>query len=86
MLLRISYSESTYPITPVELLKATLYDYSGISVYVFCLLYIHRNNNKFTYDKFKSAKFGFSMFDIFGEVSLKLFINTADKEIYKIYQ
>ena len=27
MLLTISYSESTYPIISVELLKATLYDY-----------------------------------------------------------
>ena len=30
----------------------------------FCLLYIHINNNKFTYYKFKSAKFGFSMVDM----------------------
>ena len=33
MLLTISYSESAYPITPVEPLKATLYDHIGISVY-----------------------------------------------------
>ena len=32
---------------------------------IFCLLYIHINNNKFTYDKFKSAKFGFSILDMF---------------------
>ena len=32
MLLTITYSESMYPITPVEPLKATLYDYFGISV------------------------------------------------------
>ena len=31
---------------------------------IFCLLYIHINNNKFAYDKFKTAKFGFSMFDM----------------------
>ena len=31
---------------------------------IFCLLDIHINN-KFTYDKFKSAKFGFSIFDMF---------------------
>ena len=31
---------------------------------IFCLLYTHINNNKFTYDKFKSAKFGFSIVDI----------------------
>ena len=35
---------------------------SNISLYpistVFCLLYIHINNIKFTYDKFKTAKFG----------------------------
>ena len=51
---------------------------------IFCLLYIHINNNKFTYDKFKSAKFGFSITISFSEVLLKLFtflINTADKEI-----
>ena len=54
---------------------------------IFCLLYIHINNNKFTYDKFKTAKFGFSIFDMFGQVLLKLFtflINTADKVIYNI--
>ena len=33
MLLTISYSELAYPITPVEPLKAILYDYLGISVY-----------------------------------------------------
>ena len=32
---------------------------------IFCLLYIHINNNKFTCDKFKSAKFGFNIFDVF---------------------
>ena len=55
---------------------------------IFCLLYIHINNNKFTYDKFKSAKFGLSIFDMFSHVLLKLFtflINTADIEIYNIF-
>ena len=33
MLLTISYSESAYPIIPVEPLKATLYDNFGMSVY-----------------------------------------------------
>ena len=32
---------------------------------ILCLLYIHINNNKFAYDKFKSAKFGFSILDMF---------------------
>ena len=32
---------------------------------LFCLLYIHINNNNFTCDKFKSAKFGFSILDMF---------------------
>ena len=30
---------------------------------IFCLLYIHINNIKFTYDKLESVKFGFSIFD-----------------------
>ena len=37
------------------------------------------NNNKFTYDKFETVKFGFSIFDMFSSVLLKLFpslINT----------
>ena len=33
MLFTISYSESAYPNTPVEPLKASLYDYIGISAY-----------------------------------------------------
>ena len=33
MLLTISYSESANLITPVEPLKASVYDYFGISVY-----------------------------------------------------
>ena len=53
----------------------------------FCLLYILINNDKFRYDNFKTTKFGFSIFDMFGQVLLKLFtffINTIDKEICKI--
>ena len=62
MLLTISYSESVYPITPVEPLKAILYDYLEFLYILFT--YIHINNNKFTYDKFKSAKFGFNIVDM----------------------
>ena len=40
MLLTISYSESAYPITPVEPLKATLYDHFGISVYFVYFIFI----------------------------------------------
>ena len=50
-------------IPPVEQLKATLYDYLGNSVYFVYFIYIHINNVKFTYDKFKTAKFGFHIFD-----------------------
>ena len=62
MLFKVSYSESAYPITPVEPLKAILYDYFGTSD--FCLLCIHINNIKSTFDKFKSAKFGLSILDM----------------------
>ena len=107
MLLKISYSESAYSITPVVTLIPRFWDNSvlvyilvvnnneylsyvvynnifGISVpdypsitleskslrsfwnfSKFCLLYIHKNNNNFTYDKFKTAKFGLSMHDMF---------------------
>ena len=61
MLLTISYSESAYPIIPVVPLKAIFYDYFGI--WFILLLYIHINNNKL-FDKFKSAKFGFSLLDM----------------------
>ena len=44
----------------------------GISIY-FCLLYIHINRFKFTYDKLKTEKFGFSISDIFNQVLLKWF-------------
>ena len=40
MLLTISYSESAYPITPVELLKAILYDYFVIYVYFVYFIFI----------------------------------------------
>ena len=55
MLLTTSYSESAYPIIPVENFEF---------LYIF-LLYIHINNNRFTYDKFKSPKFGFNILDMF---------------------
>ena len=48
---------------------------------IFCLLYIHINNNKFTYDKFKRAKFGFSILDML----FAFLISIADKEIYNIF-
>ena len=60
MLLTIAYSESAYPITPVEPLKTILYDHFGILVY-----FAYIDNNKFTYDKFKTVKFGFITFDMF---------------------
>ena len=56
---------------------------------IFCLLYIHINNNKFTYDKFKTVKFGFSILNMFYLSFIKIvyfLVNTADKEIYNIYQ
>ena len=40
-----------HPITLAKLLKPRFWENSEI-----CLLYIHINNNKFTNDKFKSAK------------------------------
>ena len=40
LFLTISYSESAYPITPVESLKAILYDYFGISVYLAYFIFI----------------------------------------------
>ena len=43
----------------------------------FCLLYIHINNIKFTYDKLKSVKFGFSIFDKLSS-SFMEFVNFAD--------
>ena len=114
MLLKISYSESVYPIIPVKLLnhvsgtilkfvhllvvnnnkylshvvdsiifRISVPDYPSRTVEsnslrlfwnlcIFCLLYIHMNNNKFTYDKFKSAKFGFSILDMFYSSFIKI--------------
>ena len=40
MLFTISYSKSVYPIIPAELLKATLYDDFGISVYFVYFIFI----------------------------------------------
>ena len=51
-----------------------------------CLLYTHINNNKFTCDKFRTAKF--STFDMFSQVLLKLFtflINITNIEIHYMY-
>ena len=50
-----------YPRRIVESKSLRLFCNFGL----FCLLYIHINNNKFTYDKFKNAKFGFSILDMF---------------------
>ena len=55
MLLTLLYSESAYPITPVERLKSILYDYSGIGFILFTLM-IHINNSKFTYDKCQNCE------------------------------
>ena len=87
MLFTISYSESAYPITPVEPLKATLYDHFVILVYLVYFIFICINNNKFTYDKQKTLKIGCSIFNMFNQVILKLFtflINTTNNEIYNI--
>ena len=53
MLLTISYSESAYPITPVEPLKATLYDhlefqYILFTIHIFILktINLHMTNSK----------------------------------------
>ena len=43
MLLTVSYSKSAYPITPVEPLKASLYYYTGISVYFVYFIYIYKD-------------------------------------------
>ena len=50
-----------YPNRTVESKSLRLFCNFG----VFCLFYIHINNNEFTYDKFKSTKFGFSILDMF---------------------
>ena len=72
MLLTISYSESAYPITPLEPLKATLYDYFVTSLYFVYFTYIHINDIKFTNDRFKTAKFGFSISDMFSSSFIKI--------------
>ena len=41
---------------------------------IFCLLYIHINDNKLTYDKFKSAKFWFSKLGMFLSSNIKIAI------------
>ena len=49
---------------------------------IFILLYIHMNNNKFTYDRFKTAKFWFCMLDMLLSSLLKLltfFLNTKKR-------
>ena len=61
MLSTISYSDSAYVITTVEPLKATLYDHFRILVYISYFIFIKTTINF----KFKTAKFGFSIFDIF---------------------
>ena len=55
MLLTISYSKST--IAPVELLKATLYDHFGNSVYiVYFILRLKLSNARKLYDVSKTPK------------------------------
>ena len=77
----VRYSESAYPITPVEPLKATLRSFWNFSV--FCLLYIHINNDKFTYDKFKTAKFGFSIFDVVESEFIRYFMSALPLPLLK---
>ena len=88
MLFTISCSKSVYPITPVDLLKAALYDCIGISVY-FAYFILIKTKNKLTYDIFKARNSDSACSITLCQVLLKLFIlliNTADKEIYNIYQ
>ena len=71
-------------LAPVEPLKATLYDYFGISI---CFVYsIFINTNKFAYDKFKTAKFGFSIFDVFSEVFVKIVYFLDKHHKYRVIQ
>ena len=63
-------SAPDYPTLP---LRACLYDYFRISIYVFCLLYIHLNKINFTHDKLETVKFGFSIFNTFSQVLLHSF-------------
>ena len=53
-----------YPSRTVESNSLRLFWNFSIS----CLIYIHINNIKFTYDKFKTGKFRFSVFDIFSQI------------------
>ena len=63
MILALIYPEFAHLLTPVELLKATLYDYFVIWSILFTLY--SYNNIQLTYDEFKTAEFGFSIFDMF---------------------
>ena len=52
-------------------------------------LYLYNKQQKFTYDKSKSVKFGFSIFDSFSQVLLDMFtflINIIYKEIKTFLQ
>ena len=86
MSLTLSNSESAYLITPVEPLKAILYDYFGISVYFVYFIFIKTTINlHMTNSKVRNSESAYSI--CFSHVLLKLFtflINTADKEIYNI--
>ena len=87
MLLTVSYLESAYSITPVEPLKAILYDKFGISVYFVYFIFIQTTINlHMTNSKLRNSDSAYSI--CFSQVLLKLFtflINTADKEIYNIF-
>ena len=67
---------------PSRTVETTIWDKS-----VFARIY--KNNNKFTYDKFKTANSDSAYSICFSQVVLVLFsflINTAGEEIYNIYQ
>ena len=51
-----------YPSRTVESKSLQLFCNLVYSIYI---IFIYVNNNTFTYDKFKSAKFGFSILDMF---------------------
>ena len=57
-----------YPSRTVESRSLWLFCNIGL----FCLLYSQINNNKFTYDKFKSANFVFSILDVFQSGFIKI--------------
>ena len=50
-----------YPVRTVE--RNSLESFWDFGM--FCLLYIHINNNKFTYDEFQTEKFEFIIFNMF---------------------